>query len=192
MRHSETLRRILVYAAYILVASMLQFHWPDRWSAWGVKPDFTLVFVILAGYLFGFIDGVTIGLITGFIRDALGSRYFGSGMLYLFLAGVLAATLFQKKMNRNAITVFLSIAVITAIMDGLILLIQYILVTQSGQVIWPISILSFMAKRLLPLELLNLLWGLVLLPFFKNLGPYHKKKQRDRLYSEAAGRDYVG
>ncbi len=191
MRRRDRFRRIFVYALYILITGIVQFQWPESWGAWGVKPDFMLVLTVLAGYLYGFVDGAVVGLIAGFVRDCLGSRVFGSGMLMLFLAGVLAASLFQRNMNRTAITVFLSIITITLLLDVTIFVIQYLMVRSADMRMWAFSVKAYAGKRLLPLELFNLFCGLLTLPIFKNLGPYPKRVQRDRLTQGVRGEELL-
>lgn len=187
MKSNNKLRLILVYAAYIIVLGVLQFRWPDSRSAWGIKPDFLLVLTIFSGYLFGFTDGAVVGLICGFFRDCLGARIFGSGMLMLFLAGVLASVLFQKNMNRTVLTVFLSVITITLLTDVVIFIIQYALLRATGVQMWPLSVPAYLGKRVLPLELMNLLFALIFLPIFKNFGPYPRTIQKDRLSRDVRG-----
>ena len=86
----------MVYAVYILGLGLLQTILPDRAAILGVKPDLTLVLAILAGYLFGQRDGMAVGLLAGFMRDALAGRGLGLGMLLLMYAGLFAAVAFRR------------------------------------------------------------------------------------------------
>jgi len=62
-------RKIIVYAIYILLFSCIQISFSSQMSFWGQIPDLMFVFATLTGYLYGFGDGAAVALITGLIRD---------------------------------------------------------------------------------------------------------------------------
>ena len=102
MNQRKLIRKIVVYAVYILLLSSLQVSYPNRLGFGGQTADITFVFVVLTGYFYGFKDGVIVGLIMGLVRDCLapiaiigidGTVHVtaGIGMLVMFLAGAVAS-----------------------------------------------------------------------------------------------------
>jgi rod shape-determining protein MreD len=73
----------LIYALAILLGSSLQFN--SQLFSFDIRPDFLLVFPLLAGMRYGPRDGMIIGLICGFFRDYFAGRYFGLGLFVTFL-----------------------------------------------------------------------------------------------------------
>ena len=63
------IRKIVVYAIYIILISSIQVSFPDAFSLFGQTADLMFVFVVLAGYFNGFWDGAVVGFVCGLIRD---------------------------------------------------------------------------------------------------------------------------
>jgi len=72
MRTQQPLARaILIDAVYVLAFAILQVTVLPELTFLKVRPDLTLILSILTGYLFGWIDGMFLGLAAGFLRDML-------------------------------------------------------------------------------------------------------------------------
>ena len=69
MSKKERARQIILYAVYITSVCCLQVTFPHVFLIFGRTCDLMLVFVVLAGYLFGTMDGIVVGLIVGMFRD---------------------------------------------------------------------------------------------------------------------------
>ena len=63
------IRKIVVYAIYIILLSSLQVSFPERISFLGQTADLVFVFVVLSGYFNGFWDGAVVGFVAG--RDTV-------------------------------------------------------------------------------------------------------------------------
>ena len=74
MKKKPLIRKIIVYALYIVLLSSVQVSFSDKLSLMGQIADLMLVFVIISGYLFGARDALVVGLATGFIRDYFSGR----------------------------------------------------------------------------------------------------------------------
>lgn len=124
MDRRKLIRKILVYAIYILLLSSLQVSYPYSFGFGGQIADFTFVFVVLTGYFYGFKDAAVVGLLMGLVRDCLapiaiigidGTLHVsaGIGMLVMFLAGAVGSSFFTKRMHRNIPFAFVSVAFTT-------------------------------------------------------------------------------
>ena len=96
------MRLVLVYGAYILGLSLLQVTWPDALMIRGTRPDLALVFAVVAGYLYGRMDGAAVGLLCGFMLDMQSGRILGLGMLSLMMTGLLPGLLFRRVFRKSA------------------------------------------------------------------------------------------
>ena len=121
MDRRRLIRKILVYAIYILLLSSLQVSYPNRLGFGGQIADISFVFVVLTGYFYGFKDAAVVGLIMGLVRDCLapiaiigidGTVHVsaGIGMLVMFLAGAVGSSFFTRRMHRNIPFAFVSVA----------------------------------------------------------------------------------
>ena len=119
-------RKIICYAIYILLIPSIQVTLSPVFSLLGQPADIMLVFAVLTGFLYGFTDGVVVGLLMGFVRDLLSgtvilgaggqvSISFGIGMLVLFLGGVFGALFFEGRTNRNFLLGFMAVVSYTLI-----------------------------------------------------------------------------
>ena len=106
------IRKIVVYAVYIILLTSLQVSFPEAFTALGQTADITFVFVVLAGYFNGFWDGAIVGFICGMIRDVFSPpAVLGLdgevrvtafiGVFTLFSAGIIGASFFTRRMRRN-------------------------------------------------------------------------------------------
>jgi len=109
---SIPVRKIIVYALCILLLPSIQVTMSHHLTFWGNTADLMLVFAVLAGFLYGFYEGIIVGGITGIARDVLAapiipgndnsfSVAFGIGVLVLFLAGAFGAVFFEGRTKRN-------------------------------------------------------------------------------------------
>ena len=63
------IRKVIVYAVYIILLSSIQVSFPDAFTFLGQTADLVFVFVVLSGYFNGFWDGAVVGFICGIVRD---------------------------------------------------------------------------------------------------------------------------
>ncbi len=167
-------RRILVYALYIAVCSLLQVTLPDSAALLGASPDLTLVLAVLCGYMFGTGDGLVIGLAAGFMRDLLAGRTLGLGMLLLMYAGIASSVLLHRFFRRNILFGLVLVAFFTAAYAAVLVLLTY-LVPPLPDVIYPIGELLGRARQALPGQVLaNLAAALPLIFLLALLGPYRR------------------
>ena len=106
------IRKIVVYAIYIILLSSLQVSFPDKFGFAGQTADLMFVFVVLAGYFNGFWDGAVVGLVGGLLRDVFSPPAVVGldgevrvtafiGAFTLFAAGIIGSAFFTKRMHRN-------------------------------------------------------------------------------------------
>ncbi|MCK9251283.1 MAG: hypothetical protein GX821_10385, partial [Clostridiaceae bacterium] len=172
-------RRILVYALYIAVCSLLQVTLPDSAALLGASPDLTLVLAVLCGYMFGTGDGLVIGLAAGFMRDLLAGRTLGLGMLLLMYAGIASSVLLHRFFRRNILFGLVLVAFFTAAYAAVLVLLTY-LVPPLPDVVYPIGELLERARQALPGQVLaNLAAALPLIFLLALLGPYRRSGRGD-------------
>lgn len=191
MNQRKLIRKIVVYAVYILLLSSLQVSYPNRLGFGGQTADITFVFVVLTGYFYGFKDGVIVGLIMGLVRDCLapiaiigidGTVHVtaGIGMLVMFLAGAVASSFFTKRMHRNIPFAFVSIAFITLLykFSGHFLAYSWtFLVPSAGS--YDLGVYEIVVRSSLLQTLLNLIAGIPLLVLLRFAGPVGLAEQRN-------------
>ncbi|HHX37883.1 MAG TPA: rod shape-determining protein MreD [Clostridiaceae bacterium] len=177
----EYLRIFFVYFFYVILVTWLQFMWPDMGMVKMIKPDFQLVLTLISAYLYGFADGVAVGLCCGILRDCLAARYLGTGLLMLFLCGILASTMMQKRFTNNLVTIFLLTVVITFILDMAVFIAQIALLRGTDAVVWHISIVNVLAARVLPQILINVMATIPVYLLLRNFGPYPRKQQKEAM-----------
>ena len=96
----SVVRKIAIYALYIVLAVLLQTSWPAALAIAGVRPDLALILAAVSGLLFGAKEGAIVGLCCGFLLDAQAGRLIGLGMLLLMLAGVVPVLLLRSMPQR--------------------------------------------------------------------------------------------
>ncbi len=190
MDRRERARQVGVYGFYILLFSLLQVSWPRGWVLFGARPDFMLVLCVLSGFLFGLDDGMFIGLLTGYLRDALAGRVFGAGMLLMMYAGILGAVLFRRRFRRQMFFALVLVSMVTvlysAVIYGLDMLFPMIQdVSRQAE-----SHLIRSAWTSAGSLALNILSGIPILLLLLHLGPY-KKGRMDSSKTEMLTGDQV-
>jgi len=114
MNSRTTSRSVLFYAVAVLALGMLQVSLPDRTAGHFVKPDLLLVLPVLAGFLFGPVEGAVVGLAAGFFRDAFAGGTIGVGMLVALYAGLLSGILFQRLFRKGFFAALLQVLIVCA------------------------------------------------------------------------------
>ncbi len=191
MIRKKLIRKIVVYAIYILLLSSLQVSYPNRIGFGGQTADITFVFVVLTGYFFGFKDGVIVGIIMGVVRDCLAPIAVvgidgnvrvtaGIGMLVMFLAGAVGSSFFTRRMHRNIPFAFVSIAFTTLLykVSGHILAYSWTVVAPAAGS-YNLGMYEIVVKSCLLQTLLNLIAGIPLLLLLKFAGPVGLTEQRN-------------
>ena len=190
MDRRKLIRKIIVYAIYILLLSSLQVSYPNRLGFAGQTADLAFVFVVLTGYFEGFKDGAIVGLIMGLVRDCLapiaivgidGTVHVtaGIGMLVLFLAGAVSSSFFTKRMHRNIPFAFVSIAFCTLLykISGHFMAYSWtFIVPEAGT--YDLGFYEIAVRSCLLQTLLNLIAGLPLLVLWRFAGPVSMSEQR--------------
>ena len=180
---NTTIRKVILYAVYILLFASLQVSFPDAISFRGQIADLMFVFVVLTGYFFGFADGTIIGLLTGIVRDCFSSPAVigldgkvqvtvGIGALVLFLAGAYGSSFFTKKLHRSIPFAFLSVASATLIYKVIGHIVAFVWIKVLGNGMYSIGIKEVLIDSILPQMLLNAVATLPLLLLLRFLGPY--------------------
>lgn len=191
MIRKKLIRKIVVYAIYILLLSSLQVSYPNRIGFGGQTADITFVFVVLTGYFFGFKDGVIVGIIMGLVRDCLAPIAVvgidgnvrvtaGIGMLVMFLAGAVGSSFFTRRMHRNIPFAFVSIAFATLLykISGHLLAYSWTVVAPAAGS-YNMGMYEIVVKSCLLQTLLNLIAGVPLLLLLKFAGPVGLTEQRN-------------
>ena len=190
MDRRKLIRKIVVYAVYILLLSSLQVSYPHKLGFAGLTADLAFVFVVLTGYFNGFVDGAVVGFITGIVRDCLapiaivgidGTVHVtaGIGMLVLFLAGALSSSFFTKRMHRNIPFAFVSIAFCTLVYKIAGHFTAYswtFIVPNAGS--YDLGFYEIAVRSCLAQTVLNLLAGIPLLLLMRFAGPVALSEQR--------------
>ena len=190
MDRRKLIRKIVVYAVYILLLSSLQVSYPNRLGFGGQTADLAFVFVVLTGYFNGFVDGAVVGLIMGLVRDCLapiaivgidGTVHVtaGIGMLVLFLAGALSSSFFTKRLHRNIPFAFVSIAFCTLVykVGGHFLAYSWTFIARTAGS-YDLGFYEIVVKSCLLQTMLNLIAGIPLLLLMRIAGPVSMSEQR--------------
>jgi hypothetical protein len=190
MDRRRLIRKIIVYAVYILLLSSLQVSYPGRLGFGGQTSDVTFVFVVLTGYFFGFKDGVIVGLITGLVRDCLAPIAVvgidgtvrvtaGIGMLVMFLAGAVGSSFFTKRMHRNVPFAFVSIAFTTLLykISGHFMAYSWTFIAPAAGN-YNLGMYEIVVRSCLLQTLLNLIAGIPVLLLLRFAGPVAMSDQR--------------
>ena len=199
------IRKIVVYAVYIILLTSLQVSFPDTFSLFGQTADITFVFVVLSGYFNGFWDGAIVGFICGMIRDVFSPpAVLGLdgevrvtafiGVFTLFAAGILGASFFTKRMHRNI--PFSVVAVIFATfcykVAGYLVIFGWSSMAGTTSTIYePFTALVY---SFLPQLLLNTLAAIPLIFFLRFLGPvsFRGKSKKDEIIEKQGEGTWLG
>ncbi|SEV81999.1 hypothetical protein SAMN05216413_0048 [Ruminococcaceae bacterium KH2T8] len=185
MNRAVLIRRILVYAIYIFLFACIQVSFPHFMSFHGQVADLMLVFTALAGYFYGFYDGIVVGIAVGVLRDYFAgpsingldgqpTPTMGIGLLVMFLTGALAASFFTERMRRNVPFAFASVAFCTLVYKSaghILIRLWTILIFKQP---YNLTILDVLLDSILPQILLNVIAALPIIILLRFAGPYRK------------------
>lgn len=186
-------RKIICYAIYILLIPAIQVTLSPVLSLRGQPADIMLVFVVLTGFLYGFTDGVVVGLLMGFMRDLLAgtiilgsggqvSISFGIGMLVLFLGGVFGAVFFEGRTNRNFLLGFFAVVSFTLLYKIFGIGIIYMWENLMTDVSQHMNIRNIIVDSILTTLLINAVCAIPVFFLLRYVGPvrYTNKNDRDK------------
>ena len=202
--HADTrarVRKIIVYAVYILLLSSLQVSFPDVFGFAGQTADLMFVFVVLAGYFNGFWDGAVVGFICGMVRDVFSPPAVVGldgevrvtafiGVFTLFAAGIIGASFFTRRMHRNVPFSIVAVIFVTAcykIAGYLLILGWNTLADVKTGIYTPYTALI---HSFLPQLLLNVIASLPLILLIRFLGPVSfrgRSKKNDVIKKQGEG-----
>ncbi|MBR2750215.1 MAG: hypothetical protein IKD90_03685 [Clostridiales bacterium] len=185
MNKQKRARQILLYALYITSVCCLQVTFPGFFRLFGRTADLMLVFTVFAGYLFGPVDGIVVGLIVGLFRDYFSGpvvmglnqepvALLGIGMLSFMYIGLLSALLFRKRFRRKLFLGILQVELMTLIyyVSGHVL--SYIYFSVSRTMTSYHSLRYVVVSCILPQLLVNAIAALPILLVLRFIGPYSK------------------
>ena len=198
-------RKIIVYAVYILLLSSIQVSFPDSFSFLGQTADIVFVFVVLSGYFNGFWDGAVVGFLCGLIRDVFSPpAVIGLdgevrvtafiGVFTLFAAGIIGASFFTRRMHRNipfsiVAVMFTTFCYKTA---GYFLIYGWSVLAGSYTSIY--SPLTAFVYSFLPQLLLNTIAAIPLILLIRFLGPvsFRKTQNDDEIIDNKGDGTWLG
>ena len=178
------IRKIVVYAIYIILLSSLQVSFPERISFLGQTADLVFVFVVLSGYFNGFWDGAVVGFISGMIRDVF------SPPAVVGLDGEVRVTafvgVFTRRMHRNIPFSIVSVIFVTVCykVAGYILIYGWSnLAGIESSLYEPLTAFVY---SFLPQLLLNTLAAIPLIVLLRFLGPvsFRDTKKDDEIIEQ--------
>lgn len=191
------IRKIVVYAIYIILLSSLQVSFPERISFLGQTADLVFVFVVLSGYFNGFWDGAVVGFISGMIRDVFSPPAVVGldgevrvtafvGVFTLFAAGIIGASFFTRRMHRNIPFSIVSVFFVTVCykVAGYILIYGWSnLAGIESSLYEPLTAFVY---SFLPQLLLNTLAAIPLIVLLRFLGPvsFRDTKKDDEIIEQ--------
>ncbi len=185
MQVPDRVRAVLFYFIAGCAAALLQVSLPDRTLGLAAKPDFLLVLPILAGFLFGPVEGACAGAFCGFLADSFSGATIGGGVLVGLYAGLLSAFLFRRLFRKGLLSALLQVAVVGGA--------AYVLVEAAGLVFFGPGSLTAAAwaaaflGRALPLRLaLDAAAAVPLFLLLRYAGPHRRPTKR--IGSEEAAR----
>ncbi|MBR3032821.1 MAG: hypothetical protein IKH92_07365 [Clostridiales bacterium] len=185
MNKSERSRQIILYAVYITSVCCLQVTFPHVFRLFGRTCDLMLVFVVLAGYLFGTKDGIVVGLFVGMFRDYFSGpvisgkngspvAVLGIGLLAFFYIGLLSSILFRKRFRRKYTQAVLQVIFISAIYYSLGHIVSWVYLTLSHNIETYHSLKYILFSSILPQILVNVIASVPMLLLLRFAGPYKK------------------
>lgn len=185
MNKKERARQIIVYAIYIMTVCCMQVTFSSSFRLLGKSCDLMLVFVVLAGYLFGTRDGVVVGAIVGIFRDyfsgpvvtGLNSEpiaLLGVGLLAFFYIGLIASVLFRKRFRRKFYLGIVQVAIISVAYYALCHIVSFVYLSVSGNLTAYHSMRYIVFSSICPQLIINVLGAVPMLMFLRFAGPYRK------------------
>ena len=183
MRRKQLVRKIVVYAIYILLITTFQVTFPGVISLSGLHPDLMFVMVVLCAYMFGFYDGIIVGVLVGFIRDYFSAPSISSldgtvvssvgiGLFVMIAVAALGSSFFTRRIERNFLLAFLSVVFITLLYKLAGHFVIYIWTSVLSDVSYNMDLKQALLKSILPQTALNLFASVPLYLMLKFMGPY--------------------
>jgi len=184
------IRKIIVYTVYVILLSSFQVSFPDKISLWGQTADLMLVFVVLAGYFYGFWDGAIVGFFTGLVRDVFSPPAIVGldgevrvtafvGVFTMFAAGVIGASFFTRRMHRNIPFSVVSVIFVTVCYKLVGYFVIYGWSTLAGIESSLYTPFTAFVYSFLPQLLLNTIAAVPLILLLRFLGPVSFKDTRN-------------
>ncbi len=185
MSKKERARQIILYAVYITSVCCLQVTFPHVFRIFGRTCDLMLVFVVLAGYLFGTMDGIVVGLIVGMFRDYFSGpvirgldgapvAVLGIGLLAFFYIGILSSLMFRKRFRRKYNLALLQVILISVIYYSLGHIISFVYLTLSHNIESYHSLKYILFSSIALQIVVNVIVAVPLLLLLRFAGPYKK------------------
>ncbi|MBP5180825.1 MAG: hypothetical protein J6127_06020 [Clostridiales bacterium] len=183
MRRPQLIRKIAVYAVYILLITTFQVTFPGVVSIYGLYPDLMFVMVVLCAYMFGFYDGIVVGALVGLIRDYFSAPSIrsldgsvissvGIGLFVMIAVAALGSSFFTKRIERNFLLAFVSVVVITLLYKFVGHFVIYIWTSVLSDVTYNMDMSQALIRSILPQTALNLFASVPLYLMLKFMGPY--------------------
>lgn len=184
-------RKIVVYAIYIVLLSSIQVSFPEAFTFLGQTADLVFVFVVLSGYFNGFWDGAVVGFICGILRDVLSPPAVVGldgdvrvtafiGAFTLFAAGIIGASFFTNRMHHNIPFSLVSVIFTTFCYKtaGYVIIYGWSSLAGTSTVIYdPFTAFVY---SLLPQLLLNTVAAVFMILLLRFLGPVSFKGNANR------------
>ena len=199
------IRKIIVYAIYIILLSSLQVSFPDAFSFAGQTADLVFVFVVLSGYFNGFWDGAVVGFVSGMVRDVFSPPAVVGldgevrvtafiGVLTLFAAGVIGSSFFTRRMHRNVPFSIVSVIFVTTCykLAGYILIYGWSsLAGLESSLYTPLTAFVY---SYLPQLLLNVIASIPLILLLRFLGPvsFADRRKKDDVIDQKGEGTWLG
>lgn len=185
------IRKIVVYAIYIILLSSFQVSFPDTISFLGQTADLVFVFVVLSGYFNGFWDGAVVGFICGMVRDVFSPPAVTGldgevrvtafiGVFTLFAAGITGASFFTKRMHRNIPFSIVAVIFTTFCYKVAGYLVIFGWSSMAGTTSTIYKPLTALVYSFLPQLLLNTLAAIPMIFLLRFLGPVSFRGRADR------------
>ena len=199
------IRKIIVYAIYIILLSSLQVSFPDSISFAGQTADLVFVFVVLSGYFNGFWDGAVVGIVSGLVRDVFSPPAVVGldgevrvtafiGVLTLFAAGIIGSAFFTRRMHRNVPFSIVSVIFVTTCykVAGYVLIYGWSSIAGLESSLY--KPLTAFVYSFLPQLLLNVLASIPLIFLLRFLGPvsYADRRKKDDVIDQKGEGTWLG
>lgn len=180
-----SIRKFVVYAAYILGFATFQVSFRGLFSIDGLYPDLMLVFVVLCSYMFGFKDGIVVGTLVGLLRDFFASPSItgidgtvnattGIGLLVMILAASYGSSFFTLRIKRNFPIAILSVITATLLYKVLGHIVIFFWENTVLSHNYNIGFENAILHSILPQTLLNMVIAVPVYFALRYIGPYSK------------------
>lgn len=183
MNKVKLVRKILVYAIYVVFLVCFQVSFPDKISFDAQIADIMFVFVSLVAYYYGLWDGIIVGLVVGILRDCFAAPAIlsfngdiatsvGIGSLSMFLVAVFSASVFTVKMHRKFSFALITVATCSVIYKILGHGAIKLWTTVFSSASYNLSFKQVVVDSILVQVLLNLICAIPLILLLRFAGPY--------------------